>query len=255
MNKIDKIFQNKLADHSAPPPAFAWEKLQAEMNTGKKQVLPWKLGIAASLTLFLSAGIIIYNMNKPVIVDPHELNQAGGIAITEPVKPDEKFHTPYTENKNQGNEIRSNESFTHKADADKRVPSGKNLQNTFTEETHFKEVPILPIEPQGLQIEMSPQFAKNEDDRFNLPDGQQNRSAGYVIEIIYKPSVAKADEEPKIITASSMEEENEQSKIQKVLSIAGDLKGDLGLAKLREAKEDILAFDLSFNRKNKNQPK
>ncbi len=71
---IDRVFQEKLKDLERTPGQSVWEKIDASLNPNKKRrrIIPiwWKLGgIAASLALLITFGILMYNDEKPVVVE------------------------------------------------------------------------------------------------------------------------------------------------------------------------------------------
>ncbi|MFM8739807.1 MAG: hypothetical protein ACKOC0_06340, partial [Cytophagales bacterium] len=49
MNKMDELFKNKLENHSLPPSAEAWEKVEHQLEKKSKPVIWWRAAAAVLL--------------------------------------------------------------------------------------------------------------------------------------------------------------------------------------------------------------
>jgi hypothetical protein len=81
-NKTDKLFSEKLKEHTVQPREQAWLKLEAKLKQKEKKVVPFwqRLGIAASLALLLLAGGIAF-FYKP------EVTNGIQVATNQPILP------------------------------------------------------------------------------------------------------------------------------------------------------------------------
>lgn len=67
-NQVDKLFAQKLEQHSSTPRPEAWQKLQAKLATEKKGAapMPWfRLSLAASILMLFAIGLPFYMKTKP----------------------------------------------------------------------------------------------------------------------------------------------------------------------------------------------
>lgn len=59
-NKIDKLFQEKLSSLEKSPPSMAWDKIDAQLHKGKTPFLLWHK--AAIITIFCLSGTLIFSL-------------------------------------------------------------------------------------------------------------------------------------------------------------------------------------------------
>jgi hypothetical protein len=70
-DKTDRLFAEKLENHTVKPRAEAWEKLDGKLQQKKRKIMPiWqRMGIAASVLILLFAGGVTYFKNRDKVAE------------------------------------------------------------------------------------------------------------------------------------------------------------------------------------------
>jgi hypothetical protein len=100
-DKTDRLFAEKLENHTVKPRAEAWEKLESRLQQKQRKIMPiWqRMGIAASVLILLFAGGVTYFKTNDKVVDNQTVvanikpNKSVDIAVNNTEKtniPDEK---------------------------------------------------------------------------------------------------------------------------------------------------------------------
>lgn len=70
-DKTDRLFAEKLENHTVKPRAEAWEKLESRLQKKQRKIMPiWqRMGIAASILILLFAGGVTYFKNSDKTIE------------------------------------------------------------------------------------------------------------------------------------------------------------------------------------------
>ncbi|MCW5912543.1 MAG: hypothetical protein KIT62_15855 [Cyclobacteriaceae bacterium] len=223
MNRIDELFKNKLANHPVAPPADAWQKVEAGL-TKKNSAWVWRLAAAFVLFGLLSGTWYLWNNNTEA--QPGLAEQPGSPQKenTIPVQPE-----------------------TQKQDlvAESSTPSKQKTKTTTTgsRKAESQKVNIMTEEPAEMLIETDVLVAENK-----IPEAAPARKP-IVIEFTLDAMPVKITE-PAFADAGT---EEEKSGLKKILEKARDLKnGDGELGSLRDAKNELFAFDFRKDKPKRN---
>jgi hypothetical protein len=246
MNNLDQLFRDKLSTHQKTPAPAAWEKLESRLDKKRRSTYPWWIGIAATVSLLIIGGLLIYKGNFITSNEGQLANQNQISNVDNSIASNE---TPII---NETIPVHHNEEHIPEIEAitikENTVSTKLIAKSTGRTETKFTiEVPqidtkILEFEP----ADQDPMLAQNSEKLHQQINSSLEETQKYQVVIIYKPSV-----DQKVIFGTDEEEEEvEKSKLKKFFN-----KADISLAKLRDAKEDLFAIDFSLNNKNKNSEK
>lgn len=222
-NKVDKLFKDKLEGDALQPSAQAWEKVEAHLGKKNKMVL-W-VRVAAAVTLLGVLTFVGFNWNgggkKELVVRSQELevrSQELGVRSRE--------SEPVVREAQEPKEIRKQP----------RQNKQPKLVTPMIEQQ--QEVAIVP-EP---KLEMEPNVIETE---LTTQNSQATTQKG--ITLTYSlPPVKKLDarQEPQVA-------EQKKTGFERVIEIAKEVKNGDALGELRQAKDDIFAFDFRKDKKNK----
>lgn len=234
MNKhpIDELFRDKLANHSIAPKADAWERmLEKKKGQSKKNPFTFRMMAAACISMLFVAGAAWVNINSNtekvtsfghsnklnfqslIVSDLRGLEST--IVIT---SVPEKNKAIATTNSNA-----TIQKETTEQNNDLIAPQGFSMTELETEkagiEALTKEIEPISIKTQELVAEH------------------------YKIEIAFKPGIDPERDDAK--NNKSAERKGVQARIS---SLAREVKNpNLSLSDLREAKNELLAFNFLFN--------
>jgi hypothetical protein len=218
-NRIDQLFKGSLREYKIQPSAEAWTKVQAGLSKKNKIIFAWRL--AAAILLFgslLGAGLYIQRgeMTQPNKLSESNIAPEVNKIIEEPAKPTiEKSLPAQTATKKKKENRRATQA---------PIPMAENtLANKEVEPAKLEDIASSP-EPVLI--------AKQEK--------------AVVIEF----TLETISEEPSQEVAIQSTEEN--SGLKKILDMARDVKnGDTDLG-LREAKNQLFAFDFRKDKSKRN---
>lgn len=213
MNQLDQLFRAKLDNHRVAPPAESWAKVEAKLSKKNNYAVVWR--IAAGFIFFgLLLGAGLYWQT-----DKQEL-------ATTPVK---KEIEPETE-------LPLANAATHEvAHEDKKTPITKKKSKA---EPVITPIPVADNKPVVVEeiIINEPVITISEP----------------VIAKVEKPIVIEFTLEP-LPTTTTVAEQKNPSTFRKVWDKAIDIKngeGDFG--SLREAKDELFAFDFRKDKTKRN---
>jgi hypothetical protein len=217
-NKVDKLFKEKLETHTLQPSAQAWEKVESHLSKKNKMVV-W-LRVAAAIALLTAVTVVVVNFNEP----EKKIVKEKITPQDEPtVVPDEKKEEP----RQQVAEAPVKRK-TQPKDQPKKVA-----------------VPVIPDEP---EVQQEQQVAVVEPPTSVIEEAPMKEKS---ITLVYAlPTIKKEiPAEPVVATV----EEPKKTGFERVLEIAKEVKNaDNPLGDLREAKDEILAFEFKKDKeKNK----
>jgi hypothetical protein len=219
-NKVDKLFKDKLEEHSLQPSAQAWEKVEAHLGKKNKMVI-W-LRVAAVLMLFGVLTFVGLNWNDE---EPRkELVKESGVRSQESGVKEQK--------------VEEKPSVIEQHTTPKRVIRKKK-----------KVIDEAPVVEKGIEQQIAviePQKIEHPTPNIEPITINQQPTTKKGITLTYSLPTIKKQEEPVLA-----QEEPKKTGLERVLEIAREVKnGDSPLAELREAKDDIFALDF---RKDKNK--
>jgi hypothetical protein len=223
-NKVDKLFKDKLEGHSLQPSAQAWEKVEAHLV--KKNKIGLMLRAAAAIAVIGVVSFVGLNWN-----DGKEMTKE--IAKQEPVGEGKQ------EEGAKG--VRSQES-----------------PGTVKKQTKKPKTQPVPEQPRQQPVEQPieqsldhpiEQIAAVEDSPTQQPSHLATRQPEKGITLTYSlPPVKNEVTEPAIAAVKS---EEKRTGLERVLAIAREVKNGDPLGELREAKDDIFAFDFRKDKTKK----
>jgi cytoskeletal protein RodZ len=238
MNKVDKLFKDKLAEHSIQPSAQAWEKVEAHL--GKKNRMVVWLRVAAALAVMGLLTFVVVNRNRNYEETKQEL------VTTQEVTKDEVI-------KDEGTKIPATTDETPKAQSTKvkKQTAGSKVIIPAIEqpvEQIAVETGVRSQEPGDRSQESGDRSQKTEDGRQKTEAGRQTKKG---ITLTYSLPSIKKPESP----AEPLIADEKKTAFERVLQIAKEVKnGDNALGDLREAKDQIFALDFKKDKdKSKKQ--
>lgn len=219
MNRIDELFRNKLANHQVAPSADAWQKVEAGL-TKKNSIWVWRL--AAALVLF---GLVsAWYLWRSAEVQPELVQQ--------PAPPTQK-EIPVI--------VQPEEQKQNLAETKKETPLNQkvNSKRATTEIKKAEPEKVNTIQP---EVTIQPEILITENKTESTP--------------VRKPIVIEftLDAIPATITEPAMASAgDDKSGLQKILEKARDIKnGESELGSLRDAKNELFAFDFRKDKTKRN---
>ena len=216
-NKIDRLFQDKLARQTVDPTENAWEQVKAELD-GESHRKVW-FAIAASVTLLAVSAVLIFGS-----IRKNNIDATAGIHVDQPTPAAEfQWNLPEIEYKDEIipeviNERPRIEPVIREMVAE--VETSKEVLPEVIDSQIVSEMPVLtPLdiaETIVLANEVKPDL---EDQMTKLPQLQ--------VQITYK-----ADESPVVV-------EEDKTQVGKLLIRARQFKPGEMLASIRETKNDF----------------
>jgi hypothetical protein len=242
--ELDNLFKNKLQDHKRIPSANAWDKLEGRLDGEKKPGgFKWWY-MAAAIALLLMSGVVIWNVapeqqltNSPSTPEAIE---------TEDSLPENSTQKQLAEEKNT--EIPEDKSSTVKTDADLKQPPKRNITDqqvaAITPKQPTKELLIIPSEQKNASE--LPQIKED----VNFEEVQVVASANNTEKAkdqTLKFSIEEFDEallQETPVTAKTDTTETKKKGLKKLwASVKNGQLIDTNLGELREAKDELLAFN------------
>ena len=236
MKQPDKLFREKLENHSTPAPEIVWQRIELAQPTKNKTVF-W-LKIAASIVLLLSVSILLWRpapQIETIAETSVEDKKATRIESTSPksksevktkIKADKKsktviYNLRIQHNKNLITENNSNQ--------------GVEVDNN-TLVTELLEANNTIVSEEGVAVAA-------ENNTTNTSSTTIIYTAAEVNEKYLRP----------VVVADATSEEIKTSTFQKLLEKASDLKNNQApLAELRQKKNELLALNFKNERREQN---
>lgn len=232
-NRIDQLFRSKLSEHSLPPSAEAWEKVNKSLSKKNSLIVFWRVAAVFALVGFLGAAW--YFLSQPL--------ENSSQYMTQTVTPELRTNT---NNKEVTDSIK-------KTDLNQEIKNAKSKTFSTTHEKQMiREVhqtehnnPTSLIDVQKLEVVP---IEKTEEVAVALPEEKPEKAM--VIEFTL-PAV----EEQVFTNAVTTNPETERSTgIMKFLETARDVKnGEAEFTySLRDIKNELLALDLKKDKTRRN---
>lgn len=220
-NKVDKLFKEKLGDHTLSPSPQAWEKVEAQLSKKNKTVI--LIRVAAVLALFAMLTFVLLKERGTGSEESFTAQTAGP----------EKTESPAV--------IVEEATSVKKEKTDepvKRVPQPIKKSPVITKSPALAETKVEDV---ILVAEVLPETVPH------MEPIEKRRVLVYSL-----PPVARKNKNTGGDIETAVREEK-KSTIERVMAIAKDVKNsDNPIGDLREAKDDLFAFDFKKD-KNKKQ--
>ncbi len=227
MNKMDELFKNKLENHSLPPSAEAWEKVERQLEKKSKPVIWWRAA-AAILLVGALLGISYWWTGE----------EAGTPTIAEQKKVDSKP------------EAKTEQTQTPEIDATKKSTeiTKKQLQQSI--QTPLAKSNPTKVTDKKMEVaHVNENSAQNKDNRAaettispmatELPMETMPAIASTVSQTKEKPIVLEFKLEP-VTTEMVVAAKQEKKGIKTILT---DLKNGETNINFHTLKENLLAFN------------
>lgn len=250
--ELDSLFKSKLENLEKTPSADAWSKIQAQSQQ-KKPVWLW-MRVAAAILLLLVSGIVVWNFtrNKMPTNDTLVANDTKpestineDTIIANSVEQSAKVEQsalvdPQTEDKTQVKKIESNSKQHNKVKPQLAENNNAMAQKNTAEEPlpEVNEI-IEKSSTETLIAENDKSDATIENETASEQQATEGTTLVFNIEDFKKVEVAANASE----TESNTETDEPKKGINKVLNLMKELKSDAGIGDLREAKNEIFAFN------------
>jgi hypothetical protein len=252
--QIDKLFRDKLEQHSLEAPPLAWDKIESALPKKNKSFI-W-LKVAASLLVLITAAILLW---------PQEQSTTAVIAYDKPVeknlnnkvKDQEKTSQP-TQSPKSNNEKKEGKTETKKDTQSSKKPA---QQKTPPPVVNFsKQEPLIAVndhmdskhetvvEETKTHAVVNPQEVLSTTTETSVAANLNQKSNTLVL----AASDVSKYLNKNLISDATTEEENTSS-FRKLLDKASDLKNsETGLSELRQKKNEILALNFRNDKRERN---
>ena len=225
-NKIDKLFRDKLENHSMQPSANTWEKVAAGLPK-KNNTLVWAWRMAAAVALFGIVGALIFNSLQP----------GKSTEMAKDYTPKVEAATPVDSNKQETKSEKVKKTIpqleqpvAHKKVTEQTQKDVYNLSDTQGVAEVSQEIIKEKIEPVTETIVTSQEFAVAKVEETQPKIVQQKTRV-----LVY--SLAAVESKPE-------EEPVKVKPFQRMLTFAKDVKGgETTLASVRNWKDNFLGTD------------
>jgi hypothetical protein len=252
--QIDKLFRDRLEQHSLEAPPLAWDKIESALPKKTKSFIWFK--VAASLLVLIAAAILLW---------PHEKSTPTVIAHNKPIeknlnnkaKDQEKIDTQTQKNKNI---IEKKEVKTETTKATQSTGKPAQQKTTLPVMNFSKQEPLIAANDQGdVQhktdaVEPKTQAVVNAQEVFTAPAETSvpaNPDQVSNTLVLAASDVSKYLNKNLISDATTVEENT--SSFRKLLDKASDLKNsETGLSELRQKKNEILALNFRNDKRERN---
>jgi len=233
-NNVDKLFKEKLGEHSLPPSAQAWEKVEAHLTKKNKGIVWFRVAaILALLSLFTF--VLLKNGREEGIKQ---------MATQHPVKA-EKEKTP--------------------ASITKEEPAKEEpvlAQQAIKKEDHTvadqKKQPITQHEPLIAKTNAEQPAALPEEKQMEVPVIATEATVAQAapqksIKLTFSLPALKETESPQaMVAATTAAPEEKKTTLQKAVEKANEIRTGDVLRSLRDAKNDLFAWEFKKDKPRNN---
>ncbi|MCP4459995.1 MAG: hypothetical protein GY816_18525 [Cytophagales bacterium] len=218
-NKIDRLFQDKLARHEALPTPQAWEQVEANIKGNGKSTV-W-LSIAATVTLLAVSAFLIFKSNEGLQAD-----SSASVTPDHP-QPLAEFHwkLPGIEQKSEINNKVRVAPIISKLDTKEvfaEVELNEKVLDKVEEPQVIREMPVI------TPLDMKESVAVLEETN-STPDSISESLPQLQVQITY------------LAGESSTDETEEKTKVGKLWDRALQIKPGEMLASIRETKNEFFS--------------
>lgn len=260
-NKLDNLFKDRLRDMEKSPRPIAWDKISAGIKKEKStpKIIWWQKA-AIIVILCLSGFLLFYKMDG--------FNNWQTETVISEVENDEKEKLNNEEHKNLLNDD-SSSNLSGLADSNLKTPKEENIdpikskgtQNLVESKNRKPEKPEVkmyavdnnfPYTDRDMDDQKTTNYeesiAANTSEDLEI-DKREKSTPSITIEF---KSGKKSQQKTLVADNKDIESNEDQSfMLKKLIAKVKEVKeGELGLAELRQAKDDLFAFD-TFKELNK----
>jgi hypothetical protein len=241
-NQVDKFFASKLEDHTIEPDVNAWSKIAANLPKKNKTII-W-LRVAAGVAIAGISFMLWFYSGMENTIDNRVANQTKDIeAVDEAITKQEEPVNKIDESSKNDNLKEKNFLAAQEGDKENKLATNRESSNVQT---------LVIEEPVNLvaQVEVS-ELKPEQAEEFDLANSETMLAeTSRPIVIVFQLDGVKKKQDPYDLDQSP----NKKTGIKKVLEIANDVRtGDSPISGLRQAKEEIFAFNFKKEDKNNNK--
>jgi hypothetical protein len=234
----DNLFKGKLEHYSRPAPAMAWDKIEARLDKSSSRMVWMK--VAASVTAAVVATYLLWPTSTETVAPL--ANQANKHQEqTVPAKEESLPPTQQTSTAVYHAKAKQPTVSTHTVD-----------QHTITP---TQEVPAPVVTHDNATVAMTESLPVTENTEVNTTQVvMEPVSVRETVTITYSADEVNNRFLIKNIEEEATSDEKKPSGIQKLLTLAADIKNnDGGLGELREKKNEILALNFRDEKRGQNK--
>ena len=248
MNKLDELFKRKTSAFKKKPSEDAWQKIHQNLRP-RPVIKTWHY--AALIALLIGVSAILHNQMTGLYQQTNpEVAAENNVQGTEPMAETEKPMAIRQELSKSGNDTVTNTSKVEEDGTNKPAdPNSNPVTAIARQEPSPENNTMAALKPRNI----------NPDTAIIKPV-EESRMIAATVATPLTP-VETAEEELPAVTIvykksgtalASAENEKNNKGLLKVLDFAKELKkGEVSLAEIRQAKDDLLAIDINFIKNNK----
>lgn len=237
----DNLFKGKLEHYSRPAPAMAWDKIEARLDKSSSRVVWMK--IAASVAAAVMATYLLWPASEQTVAplanqtDKHqEQTTPDKTTKTESLSPTQETSTAVYHAKAKQTTVSTNAVDHH------TIPSAQ-------------EVPATVVTLDNPAVAMNESLPVTDNAEVNTAQVvMEPASVRETVTITYSADEVNNRFLIKNVEEEATSDEKKPSGIQKLLTLAADIKNnDGGLGELREKKNEILALNFRDEKRGQNK--
>ncbi len=252
--KMDQFFREKLASRKEIPSDNAWEKLSMELSKAKKKKKMVYWYVAASVVFFLGLGYLLV-LNNPTENDSPHVAKSEEMNLPNENEPSETlahFREERLENKAEAESESNDNGVEKKSDTTpepekkieaKQAPEKKDIEKRNENQDPEKAITPAEVINIGEAVAEDVSDIGAEEPQTIIPDEK----------VVDQLAVITNEEYPEIVITykKSTTEEKPEKTLKKIVNLARDFtEGGYGIGQLREAKNELLAFERKNNKDN-----
>ena len=242
--KPDQLFKNKITNHKVSPPPGAWTAIEENLQK-RKSVFSWRILKVAAIVLLLLSAAILFN--------PFTSEQSMPVANNDPSI--EAKQQPTNIDQNNQPDVMINDPEPAKSETlAEAIPNQPGSLQPKLSSAQLVEINIEPVE-----------IVKQNQDEIEKASALDTNSNDHKIVVEYIAATSAKKDTTQSATENygpvvveyigdddNMVADKKEKAIKKVIQFALELKnGEIGLAELREAKDDLLSIEKEKNKTQK----
>lgn len=256
---LDSLFKNKLEEFHKTPVRDLWAEINEQLPNKAKTPGYWILGIAASLLLLVTVGVVFYNYttedsnvielannDQPIEknVEHSEVQQSSKIetSVTKDEEIPELTTTPKETKHVINKEIKKTPAKTNSAQSILKtelneVQVAENNMDTNSESNNVNEA----VDIKMLVIDQEDVAANNNETQAtpSVDNASKSKQPGSTLTFDINDLGQKEE-----LASNDTKDAKKESKLKQLFNIAKDLKeGESGISDLREAKNELFAMN------------
>jgi hypothetical protein len=201
MNRLDKLFKDKLSKHEEIPTPQAWDQIHGRLAAKRRKALVRRLAIAASILLFATVGYMAYQALDSMPIKNHQVV----VKSTDDKRNIEEQST--SESEEVITEIENSAENSEGADIisdefEKVMPEAKHTDKKIEEQKRV-DLPEVKIEEKRIVAEVKTVNPVIEKNIIDVPK-----------EITQEPKLSEPSKEVLIAESEAMDEVAEPKKIK-----------------------------------------